>query len=154
MQTRKQASGLVVYAALAANLAIAMMKFVGSWWTGSSAMLSEAIHSTVDTGNQGLLLFGLRRAARPPSAKHPFGHSRELYFWSFVVALLIFALGGAFSIYEGFRKIADPEPVSQVWVVFAVLPSVGSTTVMVYAPTGAQEPSGHLPSQVMLKMPP
>ncbi len=82
-------------------------------------MLSEAIHSTVDTGNQGLLLHGLRRAARPPTPRHPFGHGMELYFWAFVVALLIFALGGAFSIYEGWHKIAHPEPVESAWVNFA-----------------------------------
>ncbi|WP_431268745.1 cation diffusion facilitator family transporter [Dankookia sp. P2] len=84
-------------------------------------MLSEAIHSAVDTGNQGLLLLGLRRAARPPTARHPFGHGMELYFWAFVVALLIFALGGAFSVYEGWRKIADPHPVEGAWINFAVL---------------------------------
>jgi cation diffusion facilitator family transporter len=114
-------SKTVIYAALAANLAIAATKFAAAWWTGSSAMLSEAIHSAVDTSNQGLLLFGMRRAARPPTPMHPFGHGMELYFWSFVVALLIFALGGAFSIYEGIHKIADPEPLDDAWVNFAVL---------------------------------
>lgn len=111
----------VIYAALAGNLAIAATKFAASFWTGSSAMLSEAIHSTVDTGNQGLLLFGIRRAARPPSPGHPFGHSMELYFWAFVVALLIFALGGAVSIYEGLRKITEPEPIEDAWINFLVL---------------------------------
>src|SRR3954467_802589 len=100
-----------VYAALPGNLAIAVTKFAAALYTGSSAMLSEAIHSSVDTGNQGLLLYGIRRAARPPTRQHPFGHGMELYFWAFVVALMIFALGGAVSIYQGIRKIQDPEPI-------------------------------------------
>jgi cation diffusion facilitator family transporter len=111
----------VVYAALAGNLAIAATKFGAALLTGSSGMLSEAIHSTVDTGNQGLLLYGMRRAARPPDGRHPFGYGMEIYFWAFVVALLIFALGGAFSIYEGFHKIADPHPISSAWVNYAVV---------------------------------
>lgn len=111
----------VVYAALAGNLAIAVTKLAAFLMTGSSAMLTEAIHSAVDTGNQGLLLLGLRRAARPPSETHPFGHGMELYFWAFVVALLIFALGGAFSIYEGWRKILRPEPIDRAWINFLVI---------------------------------
>src|SRR3954466_13249958 len=114
-------SRMVILAALAGNCAIAATKFAAALWTGSSAMLSEAIHSAVDTGNQGLLLLGLRRAARPPSARHPFGHGMELYFWAFVVALLIFALGGAFSIYEGWHKITNPAPVESAWINFVVL---------------------------------
>src|SRR3954470_16891419 len=109
-----------IYAALAGNLAIAATKLGASLYTGSSAMLTEAIHSCVDTGNQGLLLYGLRRAARPPDEPHPFGHGLELYFWSFVVALLIFALGGAVSIYEGVHKMRPPEPMTSAWVNFAV----------------------------------
>ena len=110
-----------VYAALAGNLAIAVVKFGAAFFTGSSAMLSEAIHSTVDTANQGLLLFGMHRAARPPDHRHPFGHGMELYFWAFVVALLIFSLGGAVSVYEGVRKVLHPEPVENAWVNFVVL---------------------------------
>jgi hypothetical protein len=111
----------VVYAALAGNLAIAATKFVAFALTGSSAMLTEAIHSSVDTGNQGLLLLGLARARKPPSETHPFGYGMEVYFWAFVVALLIFALGGAFSIYEGVLKILRPEPIERAWINFLVI---------------------------------
>jgi cation diffusion facilitator family transporter len=117
----QRGSRKVIYAALAGNLAIAVTKLGASLYTGSSAMLTEAIHSFVDTGNQGLLLFGLRRASRKADSRHPFGYGLELYFWSFVVALMIFALGGAFSIYEGFRKLLHPEPIESAWVNFAVL---------------------------------
>jgi cation diffusion facilitator family transporter len=114
-------SKLVIYAALAGNLAIALVKFGASWWSGSSAMLTEAIHSLVDTGNQALLLYGLKRSARPPDESHPFGHGMELYFWSFVVALMIFLMGGAFSIYEGVQKVYRPEPITDAWVNFVVI---------------------------------
>jgi cation diffusion facilitator family transporter len=114
-------SKLAVYAAAGGNLAIAVSKFAAFSFTGSSAMLTEAIHSVVDTGNQGLLLLGLKRAERPPDAGHPFGHGMELYFWSFVVALMIFALGGAFSVYEGVLKVSDPEPMQRPWINFLVL---------------------------------
>jgi cation diffusion facilitator family transporter len=114
-------STTVVYAALAGNLAIAATKFVAFALTGSSAMLTEAIHSSVDTGNQGLLLLGLARARKPPSETHPFGYGMEVYFWAFVVALLIFALGGAFSIYEGVLKILRPEPIERAWINFLVI---------------------------------
>jgi cation diffusion facilitator family transporter len=111
----------VVFAALSGNLAIAVTKFAAALLTGSSAMLTEAIHSGVDTGNQGLLLLGLARANRPPSQSHPFGYGMELYFWSFVVALMIFALGGAVSVYQGVHKILRPEPIDRAWINFAVI---------------------------------
>ena len=111
----------VIYAALAGNTAIALSKFGAAWFTGSSAMLSEAFHSVVDTGNQLLMLFGMHRAARPPDAAHPFGHGLQLYFWSFVVAMLIFALGAGISIYEGISKVRAPHPVESAWVNYAVL---------------------------------
>jgi len=117
----RSSAHVVVYAALAGNLAIAATKFVAFALSGSSAMLTEAIHSSVDTGNQGLLLLGLARARKKPSASHPFGYGMEVYFWSFVVALMIFALGGAFSIYEGIIKIRSPEPIDRPWINFVVL---------------------------------
>ena len=115
------ASHKVVYAALAGNVAIAISKFAAAMFTGSSAMLSEAIHSTVDTGNELLLMFGLRRAERPADASHPFGYGLQLYFWVFVVAVLIFGFGAVFSFVEGWRKIGDPEPIRNPLVNYAVL---------------------------------
>ena len=111
----------VIYAALFANAMIAVAKLAASIFTGSSAMLSEAIHSAVDTGNQGLLLYGNRRAAKPADAQHPFGYGMELYFWTFVVAILIFAGGAGVSIYEGIEKIKDPHEVSNVLINYVVL---------------------------------
>src|ERR1051325_10429196 len=101
----------VIYAALAANTAIAATKFAAAGFTGSAAMLSEAIHSVVDTGNQLLLLFGLRRAAKPADARHPFGYGLQLYFYTFVVAVLIFGVGAVVSVLHGIEKIRHSEPV-------------------------------------------
>ncbi len=114
-------SHIVIYAALAGNAAIAISKFVAAMFTGSSAMLSEAIHSTVDTGNELLLMFGLSRAARPADASHPFGYGLQLYFWVFVVAVLIFGFGAVFSGIEGLRKISNPEPAKNIVVNYVVL---------------------------------
>ena len=111
----------VIFAALAGNMLIAITKFAAAWFTGSSAMFSEAIHSTVDTGNQGLLLYGLKRAARKPDEKHPFGYGPEIYFWAFVVAILIFALGAGISIYEGIEKVRHPTPVTSPIINYVVL---------------------------------
>ena len=116
-----EGSKLVVVAALLGNLAIAVTKFAAAAVTGSSAMLSEAVHSLVDTGNEVLLLYGLNRAARPPDAMRPFGHGRELYFWAFVVALLIFAGGALAAVYEGISHIRDPEPIRRPAILFGVL---------------------------------
>lgn len=97
-----------IYAAIAANLAIAITKFIAASITGSSAMISEGIHSVVDTGNELVLLYGIRRSQCPPDENHPFGHGQELYFWTLVVAILIFAVGGGMSLYEGITHLIHP----------------------------------------------
>lgn len=114
-------ANIVIYAALLANLGIAVAKFIAAAITGSSSMLTEGVHSMVDTGNQGLLLYGQYRAKRPPDAEHPFGYGRELYFWAFIVAILIFGLGAGVSIYEGWRHVGDPEPLTNPLVNYVVL---------------------------------
>jgi cation diffusion facilitator family transporter len=111
----------VVYAGIAGNLLVAATKFAAAFLTHSSAMLSEAVHSLVDTGDQLLMLYGIRRSERPPDSSHPFGYGRELYFWSFVVAVLIFAIGAGVSVYEGVRHILDPEPLRDPWINYVVL---------------------------------
>ncbi len=116
-----QGSKKVVLAAMAGNGLITVTKFAAASYTGSSAMLSEAIHSLVDTGNQGLLLFGMKRAARPADAKHPFGYGKELYFWSFIVALLLFSMGAGVSLYEGIQKYSNPHPITNPYIAYIVL---------------------------------
>ena len=112
---------VVVWAALAANLGIGVAKFVAAAITGSTAMLTEGIHSVVDSGNQVLLLYGEHRAKRPPDLIHPFGYGREIYFWSFVVAILIFAVGAVVSIYEGWQHVVAPEPLQPPLINYIVL---------------------------------
>ncbi|MEZ5776504.1 MAG: cation diffusion facilitator family transporter [Hyphomicrobiaceae bacterium] len=111
----------VIFAAMAGNTAIAVTKFAAAVYTGSTAMLAEAIHSLVDTTNQALLLFGMKRAALPADTRHPFGYGKELYFWSFIVAMLLFSLGAGFSIYEGVEKILHPHPIESPVVNYVVL---------------------------------
>lgn len=108
-------------AALLGNLLIAVTKFVAAAISGSSAMLAEGIHSTVDTGNQGLLLLGMRRSRRPPDPDFPFGHGKEIYFWSFVVAMLVFGLGAVLSVFEGIQGLLHPEPLRNPYINYVVL---------------------------------
>ena len=110
-----------VYAALFANLGIAIAKFGGAAYTGSSAMVAEGVHSVVDTSNQVLLLLGMKRAARPATPRHPFGYSREIYFWCFVVAVVLFTAGGTFAIYEGVQKLSHPHPIENPVVNYVIL---------------------------------
>jgi cation diffusion facilitator family transporter len=114
-------SKTVVYTALIGNALIAISKFIVAGISGSSSMFSEAIHSTVDTSNQLLMLVGMSRADKPATPKHPFGHGRELYFWSFIVSLLIFALGGGASLHEGWQRIHHPEQLTSAsWSYFVL----------------------------------
>ena len=107
--------------ALGANFGIAVAKFAAAAWTGSGSMLAEAIHSTADCVNQLLLLLGMREARRPESVDHPLGHHRAAYFWSMVVALLLFFMGGAFSVYEGVERMLHPQPLQNGLIAMAVL---------------------------------
>lgn len=116
-----EGSTKVVIAALVGNAAIGAAKFTAAGFTGSSAMLSESIHSVVDTGNQALILYGLKRAKKPADENHPFGYGMELYFWSFVVAILLFAIGAGVSLYEGYEKVLNPHPVTDPIWNYAVL---------------------------------
>jgi cation diffusion facilitator family transporter len=114
-------SKIAIYGAIVANSAIAISKFVAAFFTGSSAMLSEGIHSLVDTGNGILLLFGIRQSKQPPDADHPFGYGKEIFFWSFVVAILIFALGGGIAIYKGIEHILHPRQLENIQWNYVVL---------------------------------
>src|SRR3954466_11461464 len=115
------AARLSIYAALASNLAIAAVKFAAAAFTGSSAMLSEGVHSLVDTTNELLVLYGLKRAARPADTNHPFGHGRELYFWSFIVAVQVLVVGAAATGFEGIYHLRNPEPIQHPNTNFIVL---------------------------------
>ena len=117
----KSSTVFSVWAALAGNLMVALAKFVAAAVSGSAAITSEAVHSLIDTVNEVLLLYGISRSARPADRTHPLGYGRELYFWSFVVALLIFALGAGVSFYEGFNHVVVSQPIERPGVIFAVL---------------------------------
>src|SRR3954467_1766391 len=117
----RSGTSTTVWAALIGNLLVALTKIAAALFSGSSAMLSEAVHSVVDTGNEGLLLYGMRRSRRPPGAEHPFGYGRELFFWSFIVALLLFGLGCLASLVEGISHIRHPRPVEHPVAIYTVL---------------------------------
>ena len=110
-----------IFYALGANFAIFVAKLVAAVITGSGAMTAEAVHSLADCGNQGLLLLGMKSAKAPPTPEHPLGHGKAVYFWSFLVALMLFSVGGAFSIYEGIHKLHEPQPLTRAWIAVAVL---------------------------------
>ena len=116
-----EGSKKAIFAAFLANLGIAIAKFIGFLITGASSMLAESIHSVADTANQGLLVLGGKQAARPATPEHPFGYGRDRYFWAFIVAMVLFLVGGLFAIYEGVSKIRDPHEISSPAVAFAIL---------------------------------
>ncbi len=118
--THESTARAILYA-FVANFGIALAKSWAAWLTGSGSMLAEAIHSYADTGNQVLLYLGLKQSQRPADDEHPLGYGKLSYFWSFIVALLLFSMGGIFSIYEGVHKLQHPEPLSQLWVAMLVL---------------------------------
>lgn len=129
-------SKIVVYGAIVANLAIAVSKFVAAFFTGSAAMMSEGIHSLVDSGNGMLILFGMSRSARPADAKHPFGYSKEIYFWTVIVAVLIFAVGGGMSLYKGYQYLQNPAPLTDptwnYWVLGLAIVFEGVACTLAY----------------------
>jgi cation diffusion facilitator family transporter len=118
--SRESTSKAILYAFLA-NAGIALAKSWAAWVTGSGSMLAEAIHSYADTGNQVLLFLGLKQSIRPADELHPLGYGKLSYFWSFIVAILLFSAGGLFSVYEGLHKLQHPEPLSQIWIALLVL---------------------------------
>ncbi len=110
----------IIYA-LVANFSIAVAKLIAAFITNSGSMLAEGIHSLADCGNQGLLLFGIKSAKRPPDSHHPLGYGKTVYFWSFIVAIMLFSMGGLFSVYEGMHKLHETEPVKSPWIAIGVL---------------------------------
>ena len=117
----QEASEKAILYALLANIGIAIAKSWGAWFTGSGSMLAEAIHSFADAGNQVLLFVGLIQGRKPPDEEHPLGYGKISYFWAFIVAIVLFSLGGLFSIYEGIHKLQEPEALEQVWVALLIL---------------------------------
>ena len=120
MSAKADSRKSILYA-LIANFAIAIAKTSGAIYTGSTSMLAEAIHSFADCGNQALLFWGLKEANRAPTTDHPLGYGKAIYFWSFIVALMLFSMGGLFSIYEGMHKLGSTEPLRNAWVAVAIL---------------------------------
>ena len=119
--SQHEASVKAISFALLANFGIAIAKTWGAWFRGSGSLLAEAIHSYADTGNQVLLFLGLSQSRRPPDEQHPLGYGKLSYFWAFIVAIMLFSLGGIFSIYEGIHKLQHPEPLQQIWVGLLIL---------------------------------
>ena len=119
--SQHEASVKAISFALLANFGIAIAKTWGAWFTGSGSLLAEAVHSYADTGNQVLLFLGLSQSRRPPDEQHPLGYGKLSYFWAFIVAIMLFSLGGIFSIYEGIHKLQHPEPLQQIWVGLLIL---------------------------------
>jgi cation diffusion facilitator family transporter len=117
----QEASVKAILYAFLANLGIALAKSWGAWFTGSGSMLAEAIHSYADAGNQVLLYLGLVQSKKPPDEEHPLGYGKLTYFWSFIVAIMLFSLGGLFSIYEGVHKLQEPQALNQAWVGLVIL---------------------------------
>ncbi len=146
-------SKISIYGAIAANSLIAISKFLASFFTGSSAMLAEGIHSVIDTGNGLLLLLGIKRSQRAADEGHPFGHGKEIYFWSFVVSILIFSLGGGFAIYEGIHSLGDPEAIENpAWnygVLIAAMLFEGASLVIAIRQFRKANPSGSLVSNIV-----
>jgi len=146
-------SKLAIYGAIAANTLIAISKFIASFFTGSSAMLAEGIHSLIDTGNGLLLLLGLKKAKKQADHDHPFGYGKEIYFWSFVVSILIFALGGGFAIYEGIHALQDPkvieDPTWNYWVLIAAIVFEGASLIIAIKTFKKSNPTGRLISNIV-----
>ncbi|SDD94400.1 cation diffusion facilitator family transporter [Pricia antarctica] len=146
-------SKISIYGAIVANILIAISKFIAVFFTGSSAMLAEGIHSVIDTGNGLLLLFGIKRSNRVADKNHPFGYGKEIYFWSFVVSILIFSLGGGFAIYEGIHSLGDPEVIENpVWnyaVLGAALLFEGTSLIVATREFRKSNPSGGLVTNII-----
>lgn len=146
-------SKLAIYGAISANILIAASKFVASFFTGSSAMLAEGIHSLIDTGNGFLLLLGLKKSRKAADKSHPFGYGKEIYFWSFVVSILIFALGGGFAIYEGIHALQDPQviedPTWNYWVLIIAVIFEGTSLIIAIKTFKKSNPTGNLIANII-----
>ncbi len=146
-------SKISIYGAITANVLIAISKFLAAFFTGSSAMLAEGIHSVIDTGNGLLLLLGISRSSRTADESHPFGYGKEIYFWSFVVSILIFSLGGGFAIYEGVHTLGNPEDIENpVWnysVLGAAMVFEGTSLIIAIREFRKSNPSGGLVSNII-----